>query len=444
MSASDETRGAWRQAALDLARRNGAAVWLAARRQVGLEGFERLGFPTTRDEAWRFTSVAPILRTSFRAAGAEGDLDAAGLGLVEWLRFGAPCALVFVNGRYSARLSCPWPDDSVRLRAVADVLREEPALLEPHLGRIADPATNGFGALNAALLQDGACVTIAPGRALEAPISLVFLTTSEAGVAPVAVHPRVLVLAGRGSQGTLVEAYGGPAGETYLANGVTEILLEEGARLDHVRVQRESESAFHVATLAVRQRRDSRYRSIALDLGARLSRTDIGVVLDGEGAECELDGLFVVDGTRHADSHTEIDHARPHTTSREVYRGILDGQARGVFHGRIVVRPDAQKIDAFQLNKNLILSPTALVNSTPQLQIQADDVRCKHASTTGQIDAQALFYLRSRGLGEAAARALLTHAFAGDIVARVGVASVRDAIATLLRERMPGAPEEIR
>jgi Fe-S cluster assembly protein SufD len=441
ISAAEDAHGSWRQAALDLAGKNGASPWLAACRQAGLASYERLGFPTTRDEAWRFTSVAPILKTTFRAPGRPEALDGTRRDLVEWLRFGAPCALVFVNGRHSARLSCAWPDDSVRLRSLADVLREEPALLERQLGQIAGPATNGFSALSAALLEDGACVTIAPGRVLEAPISLVFLTTSGAG-APVAVHPRVLVLVGRGSQATLVEAYGGPEGEIYLANGVTEIGLEDGARLDHVRVQRESESAFHVATLAVRQGRDSRYRSIALDLGGALARTDIGVLLDGEGAECELDGLFVVDGARHTDTHTEIDHARPHTTSREVYRGIVDGQGQGVFHGRIVVRPDAQKTDAFQLNKNLVLSPTALVHSTPQLQIQADDVRCKHASTTGQIDAAALFYLRSRGIGEAEARALLTHAFAGDIVSRVGLAPVREAIAALLHQRMPGAPEE--
>ncbi len=434
----------WSAAAAALAERNGAPSWLATLRRAGLERFERLGFPTTRDEGWRFTNVAPLVQTGFRTAGGDGEaLDARHGELVRWLRFGAPCALVFVNGRYSPRLSCPWPDDAVRLRSLAQVLKEEPTFAESRLGAVAGGQANVFAALNAALLEDVACVTIAPGRTPETPIGLVFLTSSEGEGAPVAVHPRVLVLAGRNSQATLVEAYGGPHGERYLANGVTEIQLEDGARLDHVRVQRESDSAYHVATLAVRQGRDSHYRSIALDLGAGLARTDIGVLLDGEGSECELDGLFVVGGTRHADTHTEIDHARPHTTSREVYRGILDEHGRGVFHGRIVVRPDAQKIDAFQLNKNLILSPTALVNSTPQLQIQADDVRCKHASTTGQIDANALFYLRSRGISEAAARSLLTHAFAADIVSRVAPPLVRRAIETLLHEQMPGAPEEL-
>lgn len=193
----------------------------------------------------------------------------------------------------------------------------------------------------------------------------------------------------------------------------------------------------------MRQGRDSRYRVIALDLGGSLARTDVEVVLDGDGGECELDGLFIVDGARHSDTHTVIDHARPHTSSRETYRGIVDDKGRGVFHGRILVRPGAQKIDAYQVNKNLVLSRTALVNSTPQLQIHADDVRCKHASTTGQIDPQALFYLRSRGIGEQAARSLLTYAFAGDIVSRVAVPAVRGAIQALLHARLPGAPEEL-
>jgi Fe-S cluster assembly protein SufD len=329
----------------------------------------------------------------------------------------------------------------VELRSLREVLRAEPDLLAPRLGWSADEASTPFASLNASLFDDGACVFIAPGGVIETPISLVFLTTSREE-APLATHPRVLVVAGRGSQATLVEAYGGPEGQTYFANGVTEVSLEDGAVLDHVRVQRESEAAFHVATVAVRQGRDSHYRSIALDLGAALARSDIGVLLDGEGGECELDGLFVVGGRRHADTHTCIDHARPHTTSREIYRGVLDDKARGVFHGLILVRPGAQKTDAFQLNKNLILSRSALVNSTPQLRIYADDVRCKHGSTTGQMDAEALFYLRSRGIGAEAARRLLIHAFASDIVSRVAVGPVRAAIEALLYQRLPGAPEE--
>jgi Fe-S cluster assembly protein SufD len=425
--------------------RNSVPAWVVERRASAWQRFEDLGFPTTRQEEWRFTNVTRVVQTVFRPGAdlAPSDAGQVHSGLVEWLRFGARCALVFVNGRYAPQLSCPWPDDSVRLRPLGEVLRQEPGLVEAHIGRLLGEGSTAFAWLNSSLLEDGACVIVSPGRVVESPISLVFLTTSTSGP-PVAAHPRALVVCGRGSQATVVEAYGGPQGETYLVNGVTEVILEDGARLDHVRVQRESEAAYHVATLAVRQGRDSRYRSIALDLGAGLARTDLGVLLDGAGGECELDGLFMVDGDRHSDTHSRIDHARPHTVSREIYRGILDGRARGVFHGLVLVRPDAQKIDAYQLNKNLILSKTALVHSTPQLQIHADDVRCKHASTTGQIDPAALFYLRSRGIGEEAARSLLTQAFAGDIVSRVGVPSVRAAIQSLLHERLPGAPEEIR
>ncbi len=426
-----------------LARSGDVPAWLRARRESAWARFAEQGFPSTRQEQWRFTNVAPIAQTSFRWADGVDALrpDAAVRELVEWLRFGGRCALVFINGRYSPELSCPWPDDAVRLCSLQQALAAEPERLEPLLGWSAGEAATPFASLNTALIEDGACVLIAPGRAVPTAISLVLLTTSREQ-APLAAHPRVIVVAGRGSQATVVEAYGGPQGETYFANGLTEVILEEGAILDHVRVQRESEAAFHVATVAVRQRRDSHYRSIALDLGAALARTDIDVRLEGEGGECELDGLFVVGGRRHSDTHTRIEHAQPHTTSREIYRGILDGQARGVFHGLILVRPGAQKTDAFQLNKNLILSRQALVNSTPQLQIHADDVRCKHGSTTGQMDAEALFYLRSRGIGEEAARSLLVHAFASDIVSRVGVASVRASIEALLDERLPGAPKE--
>ena len=440
MSEARPDVGGFRAAYEALVRRDGAPGWLRERRRLGWERFERLGLPTTKDEAWRFTSVAPIARSVFEVPGAVG-VDAEGRALVSWLRFGAPCALVFVNGRHSPQLSCPWPDDSVRLTTVAELMRTEPGRIETLLGRGANGSSSSFLSLNDAMLDDGACVVIGAGRVVATPISVVFFETSRGGQ-PVAAHPRVLILAERGSQATVVEAYGGVPGEHYLTNGVSEVRLEEGAILDHVRVQRESEAAFHTASLAIHQARASRYRSIAFDLGAALARTDIDVVLDGEGAECELDGLFIVDGERLSDSHTTINHARPHTTSRETYRGIVDSHGRGVFHGRIVVQPDAQKTDALQLNKNLVLSPTALVNSTPQLEIRADDVRCKHGSTTGQIDPQALFYLRSRGISEQAARSLLTYAFAGDIVGRVKIDAVRQAVGALLRERLPAAPEE--
>jgi Fe-S cluster assembly protein SufD len=413
--------------------------WLVERRLAGWRSFEAAGLPTTRDEDWRFTSVAPIARSTF--VSPNGDVDPAALGeRATWLRFGAPCALVFVNGCYAPALSCPWPDDSVRLAPLSHFLLESPGLIEPHLARVANGGGGAFAALNTALGREGAVVVVAPGRVIETPISLVFIESSGSAPQVVAVHPRVLVVVGRGARATLVEAYGGTPG-CYLANAVTEVVVEDGGDLDHLRIQKEDENAFHMGALGAHLGRDSRYRLMALDLGASLSRNNIDVRLGGEGGECELDGLFMLAGSQHADSHTTIEHASPHTTSREVYRGIVEGVSHGVFHGRIIVRAGAQKTDAFQLNKNLILSRGALIHSTPQLQIHADDVRCKHASTTGQIDPAALFYLRARGIGEDAARQLLTYAFAGDIISRMRVPAVRQAIEALLLARLPGALE---
>jgi Fe-S cluster assembly protein SufD len=274
-----------------------------------------------------------------------------------------------------------------------------------------------------------------------APIHVLHVSTGSAA-APTVSHPRTLIVVRRGAQATLVETYGGAKGDVYFTNAVTEVCVEDGAILEHVRMQRESDSASHVATLAVRQERDAHYANRNVVVGGALSRLDLDCVLGGDGCDLTLDGLFLADGTQHLDTHTRIEHAHPHGTSRELYKGILDGRARGVFHGNVSVRPGAQKTDAHQSNKNLLLSKQALVQSTPQLEIFADDVKCKHGSTTGQLDAAALFYLRSRGLDEAAARSLLTYAFASEITQRIAVVPVRAALEAFLHERLPAAPKE--
>jgi Fe-S cluster assembly protein SufD len=271
-------------------------------------------------------------------------------------------------------------------------------------------------------------------------VHLVFLSSgSTDGVKPL-ITPRVLVIAGRGSESAIVESHVGVTEGGYLSAGVSEIFLEEGAHLDHHKLQQESSAAFHMSTLVVRQDRNSRFANHAVSLGAALARNDIRVVLAGEGAECILDGLFVTHGEQHSDSHTHVDHAQPHCASRELYKGILSDRSRGVFHGTILVRPGAQKTDALQVNRNLLLSKEALVNSTPALEIHADDVKCKHGSTTGRLDAGALFYLRSRGLDEEAARSLLVHAFAGEVVGRLRWESLRMHVEAVLRQRLPGGP----
>jgi Fe-S cluster assembly protein SufD len=416
--------------------RTGDPAWLRELRAAAIARFTERGFPTTRDEEWRHTNVGPVARTAFRRA--EGNGRVVGRDLAARAG-GAALRAVFVDGLFSAELSALHGlPQGATVTSLGEALRRGPERLQPHLARIAGPSASAFADLNAAFLEDGAFVSLAPGVAVEEPIHLLFLSTGD-GDTPVASFPRNLVLAGRGSQARVVETYSGVEGKTYLCCPVTEVVLEADSGVDHYKLQREGASGFHVATLAVSQGRDSRFVDHHLSLGAALSRTDIAVRLGAEGGECALDGLFLADGERLTDTHTRIDHVAPHCTSRELYKGIVDGRGRGVFHGRIVVRPGAQKTDAYQTNKNLLLSKEALVDSTPQLEIFADDVKCKHGSTTGQLDPNALFYLRARGIPEAAARTLLTWAFASELVHRLEVPSLRAAVEEHLQARLPGA-----
>jgi Fe-S cluster assembly protein SufD len=415
----------------------GEPEWLRDLRAAGLGAFEEAGFPTTRDEDWRHTSVAPIARTRFVPPGrgaARPDLS-----VLSALTFGRAFEgrqLVFVNGAYAPDVSSVTTAQGVQIRSLRNVLDRQPQLVQPYLDRLAAAPGRAFAALNSAFLADGAVVSVPAGTVLTEPIHLAFYSTP--GAQPTVSHPRVLILAGRGSQAAVVESYGGSEGAGYLTNAVSEVFLEDGAVVDHYRVQRESARAFHVGTLAVSQGRASRFTSHAVALGASLSRLDLRQVFAGEGGECILNGLFVGGDTQHLDTHTWVDHAQPHCSTRELYKGIVGDKARGVFVGRILVRAGAQKTDAIQSNKNLILSRDALVDSLPQLEILADDVKCKHGSTTGQLDPLALFYLRSRGIGEEAARALLTYAFASDLVQRIGIEPLRAGLTEHLQRRLPG------
>jgi Fe-S cluster assembly protein SufD len=318
--------------------------------------------------------------------------------------------------------------------SLKDVLAQDADSAKAHLAKIARDG-NAFAALNAAFLEDGAFVRIPARMAVAHPIHLVFL--SEPVLGPTVSHPRNLVIAEAGSQAHIVETYIGTAGELYFTNAVTEVVLDEGAALDFSKLERESDAAFHVATTEVSQGRDSSFTSHSISLGGALARNDLSVRLDAEGAGCTLNGLFIGSGTQHLDNHTLIDHAQPHGTSRELYKGIMSGQSRGVFNGRIIVRPAAQKTDAMQTNKNLLLSKEALVNSKPALEIFADDVKCRHGSTIGQLDEAALFYLRSRGIGEEDARDLLVYAFASDVASRIRVAPLRAFVEAHLGLRLP-------
>ncbi len=415
---------------------NGGA-WLAPIRRRAIERFEALGFPTQKDEAWRLTSVLPIVRTSF-APAAGGRTDGLTPEILERLTFEPwDCShLVFVNGRYEPRLS--------RLRALprgvvvmclSEALASERGRVEPHLGRLVAPREQAFSLLNTAFLRDGAFLFVPGGTVLEEPIHLLFVSTAEDRAT--VSHPRVLALVGDGGQATIVESYVGIRNDLYFTNAVTEIVAGDGAVVDHYRLQRESEEAFHVARLETEVGRDGHVASHSIALGGALVRNDVGVVLAAEGASCVLNGLYVTAGRQHVDTHTMIDHARPHGTSRELYKGVLDDASRGVFDGMIIVRPDAQKTDARQENRNLLISGDALVDSKPTLQIHADDVKCSHAATIGQLEEEALFYLRSRGIGDEAARSLLIHAFMSDIVGRIKVEPVRAGLECLLFTRLP-------
>ncbi len=415
---------------------NGRA-WVDALRKEGIERFEQQGFPTQKEEAWRATSLAPLTRVPF--ALAEGR-STAGLTpeVLERLTFEPwECShLVFVNGRFTPSLSrLRRLPAGVKIRSLEAALDEERDRLEPLLRRPATTQAPSFAALNAAFLRDGAFVEVPAGTGLKEPIHLLFVSMAEDR--PTVSHPRTVALFGDRSRATLVESYVGIRDDLTFTNAATTVVAGDGAAVDHIRLQRESEEAFHVGNLEVEIGRDGRFASHSIALGGALVRNDIAVRLAAEGADCVLNGLYVTSGRRHVDTHTLIDHAKPHGTSRELYKGVLDDASRGVFDGMIIVRPAAVKSDARQENRNLLLSEDALVDSKPTLLINNDDVKCSHAATIGQLDEDALFYLRSRGLGDETARSLLIHAFVSDIVSRLTVSPVRAGLECLLFTRLP-------
>ncbi len=425
--------------------------WVNSIRRAAFGRFAELGFPTTRLENWKYTNVAPIAKTAFTRAGqAWGALPIE--PLEPFTLEDVACAqLVFVNGHYSSDLSSLEKlPEGVMVSSLATVLADKSASVEAHLARYAGYHDQAFVALNTAFMEDGAFVSIPKDTIVDAPIHLLFISSArigspddEGGSAPVS-YPRNLIVVGSHSQARIIESYVGLEHDVYLTNVVTEIVGGENAVIDYYKVQRESEEAFHVATVQVQLGHSSMFSSHAIDLGGALVRNDLNVVLDGEGAECTLNGLYMVTGRQHVDNHTRIDHAQPHCSSRQLYKGILDGKSRGVFSGKIVVHKAAQKTDAKQVNKNLLLSEDAVIDSKPQLEIFNNDVKCTHGTTIGQHDQEAMFYLRSRGVDLAAAESLLTYAFASELLGRIKVKPVRAWLEALLLTRFcDGAvPEE--
>ena len=381
MTAVAEQTGAW---LAEFTKQAAVEPWVERLREDAFQRFAQSGFPTTHDEEWRFTNVAPIARGRFVNEPAAGKVtDAPG---------GAPAGLA-----------------------------------ETYLGKLASPGGNAFVALNTAFLQDVVVVYVPRGAVVPKPVRIDYTGREAAHTAP-----RTLIVVGADAHCTIVESYSGTG--SYFTNAVTEIVAGDRAVVDHYKVQREGAGAFHISTTQAELGRSTNFTTHSISLGGALVRNDVNVVLS-DGTDATVNGLYIVNGTQHVDNHTSIDHARPHGTSHELYKGILDGRASAVFNGRILVRKDAQKTDSKQTNKNLVLSDDAVIDTKPELQILADDVRCTHGATIGQLDAESLFYLQSRGIGKEQARSLLTYAFAQDVIDRVQVPDLREKLEKVLFEK---------
>ncbi|MGH9837120.1 MAG: Fe-S cluster assembly protein SufD [Blastocatellia bacterium] len=409
-------------------------AWLLNLRERAGAAFESLDFPTTRDEEWKYTNVAPVLKVPYREL-LDLDVDELSAEAIAPFTFteSRRSQLVFVNGLFSRKLSNLTALPEGVVSNLAEIPAEHANVARGHLAAYADYHDQVFTALNTASINDGAFVYIPNGKVVETPIHLLFISTAEE---PVASHPRLLIVAGDGAIATVIESYASPGEDVYFTNAVTEVVAKEGSVINHYRLQQESERAFHVATTQVYQERGSNYYSCAISLGAQIARHDLNVALTDEHIETTIDGLYIVTGRQHTDSHTTIDHQRPHSTSHQLYKGILDGHSRAVFNGKVFVREGALLTDARQLNKNLLLSPDATVNTKPQLEIFADDVKCSHGAAVGQLEDEELFYLASRGLSPERAQALLTYGFAEDVISRIKLRSAREQLDRMVLDKL--------
>jgi Fe-S cluster assembly protein SufD len=431
-------RHSFLNAADNLARtRSKGPEWIETWRSEGLASLETLSLPTTRDEEWKYTNIAPILKLELKHSSAQ-EQRALSLDSLNAFTFaeGRRSLLVFVNGQFSAGLSDVLSlPDSVTVGNLSDVAAHKVQALRDHLGAHASSQDAVFTAANAALCRDVAVVLIPQGAVVETPIHILYIASPSAQVN--SFHPRTLLIAERGAIATVIESYVAFGDEgVYLTNAVTEVSVAEGARLDHYRLQEESESAFHIGRTEIAQAGSSTYNSCAISLGAKLARHDLNLKLDGERSESSVDGLYVASDGQHVDNHTSIDHEHPNCASHQLYKGILDGDGRAVFNGKIFVRQNALHTDARQLNKNLVLSNEASVDTKPQLEIFADDVKCAHGATVGQLEDDELFYLASRGIDPERARALLTYGFAEDVISRISLKSVREQLDRIVLDKL--------
>ena len=415
----------------------GMAPWLRGLRATALERFRTNGFPTAKDEDWRFTNLQPITSHEFPLANGEpADLAT---GALEPFLYAIPGAstLVFLNGKFlPGRSTVATLPAGVTVRHLAGALSTEPTLLDGQLGRYATPQQNGFTALNTALAGDGLYFHVARDVEVTAPIHVVFATDSRGR--GTATYPRNFIRLERGSRAAVIESYVGLADDAYLTNAVTEAVIGDGAQLEHTRVQRESEKAFHIGTTHLHQGRDSRALSFAVTLGGLVARNTIDMVLDGAGSHGQMLGFYYGRGQQEIGNHTSILHSHPNCDTREIYKGILDDKAHGIFNGKIFVTPDAQKTDAKQTNRALLLSDQARIDTQPQLEIFADGVKCTHGATVGALDDVAAFYLKSRGIGPVLGRKILTYAFAAEVLEELPYAAMRESLEAVVMSRLEG------
>ena len=414
--------------------------WLLPVRKAGLAGFAELGFPKLSDEDWRFTNVAPIANLPFTLARAAA-VNGAETKLIDESAFAKLSGhrLVFVNGFFCAKLSSLKPvSGGARVESLAAALAQDSTLIEKHLGQYARTANNTFAALNQAFFTDGAFIFVPQGVEVAEPVQLIYISSATQNGET--ILPRNLVIAEANSKLTVVESYISTGNVAYFTNAVTEIFAGDNAQVEHVKLQDEATSAFHIATIAGEFGRASNVTVHSFALGAKLSRTNIRTKLAGEGLECILNGLYLTRGEQLADHHMIVEHAQPQCASHEYFNGIPDDKSKGVFHGRIYVHPIAQKTDAKQTNKNLLLSDDATADTKPQLEIYADDVKCTHGATIGQLNDESIFYLRSRGIGTDTARQMLIHAFAGEIIERIKCEPAREVIDKLVWDRLEANP----
>jgi Fe-S cluster assembly protein SufD len=431
LDAPESSVEAYRFTFEDSARTSNEPGWLKEIRRSAMGDFERLDFPTMKNEDWHFTNVGPIAEKVFAPAKQGGEVSET---VIDRIAFGQEAIkIVFVNGRLSSEMNQGDLPDGLTIVNLAQEIGAESQLLRRHFGQLAAAESAAFTALNTALATDGAVIVITANTVIDKPIHLMFI--SDSGAEASSIHTRNLIFAERLSKCTVIESYVSVGGDNYFTNAVTEVFVGEGAKLSHYKLQTEARNAFHVGTVQVHQKRDSRYESFSFATGAKLARTNIYTTLAGEASEAVLNGLYMCDGSQHIDHQTRIEHVAPNCPSHELYKGILDGNSHGVFNGKVYVHPEAQKTDGKQSNNNLLLSDGARVDTKPQLEIFADDVKCTHGATVGRIDELALFYMRSRGVGPAQAKRLLTYAFAADVLEKIELESLKTALEAQVLER---------